>query len=131
MHVGHAAQLQTNARDLSWNAFTSADILVGTVVEVARSSTLDSSDQLSAHDVVIDFGEHLGPQRAQALLSNRVFSSAEQLLSMQLLAVTNLADDGSVLASCGDKSARIAVLTVGGLAVLQPAKVVADGYRLA
>lgn len=131
MHVGHAAKLQTNARNLSWDRFTSADILVGTVVEAARSSTLGGSDQLSAHEVDIDFGEHLGPQRAQAILSNRVFSSAIQLLSMQLLAVTNLADDEDVHASCGDTSARIAVLTVGGLAVLQPANYVANGCKLA
>lgn len=122
--VGHAEQLASNARDLSWNSFTSANILVGTVIELAGSNTLDDSDHLSAHQVVIDFGKGLGPQTAQAVLSNRVFTSIQQLLSIQLLAVTNLNDDGH-------EAARVAVLTVGGLAVLQPAKHVANGYKLA
>lgn len=105
--------------------------MVGTVIEAGTSKTIDGRDHLSAHGVVIDFGGSLGAQRAQAVLSNRVFSSTEQLLSMQLLAITNLADDQDVPASGGDESARIAVMTVGGLAVLQPAKHVANGYKLA
>ena len=73
---------------------------------------------------MIDFGESMGPHRAQAILNNTVFKSIHLLLNMQLLAVTNLASDAS-------ETARTAVLTVGGLAVLQPAKEVENGYLLA
>ena len=124
MHVGHAEQLQTNIRDLSWGNFTAATIMVGTVVDTAGSHAVGGSDNLSAHEVMIDFGDSMGPQIAQAILNSKVFSSIQTLLQMQLLAVTNLASDGSA-------TARIAVLTVGGLAVLQPAKVVANGFLLA
>ena len=122
--VGHAEQLQTNARDLSWDNFTSASIVVGTVVDAAGSHAVGKTDCLSAHEVTIDFGESLGPQSAQAVLNNKVFTSVQDLLNMQLLAVTNLASEGG-------GTTRIAVLTVGGLAVLQPAKQVANGYLLA
>lgn len=122
--VGHAEQLQTNARDLSWDSFTSASIVVGTVVDAAGSHAVDKNECLSAHEVTIDFGESLGPQSARAILNNKVFTSIQDLLNMQLLAVTNLASEGK-------GTARIAVLTVGGLAVLQPAKQVANGYLLA
>ena len=98
--------------------------MVGTVIDAAGSHAVDTNDCLSAHDLTIDFGDNLGPQSAQAILNNKVFTSIQDLLSMQLLAVTNLASDGS-------GTARIAVLTVGGLAVLQPAKQVANGYLLA
>ena len=122
--VGHAEQLQTNARDLSWDNFTSATIVVGTVIATAGRRAADETDCLSAHELTIDFGESLGPQSAQAILNNEVFTSIQDLLNMQLLAVTNLASNGS-------RTARIAVLTVAGLAVLQPAIQVANGYLLA
>ena len=122
--VGHAEQLQTNARDLSWDSFTSASIVVGTVIDAAGSHAIDENDSVSAHEVTIDFGESLGPQSAQAILNNRVFSSIQDLLNMQLLAVTNLSSNGG-------ETARISVLTVGGLAVPQPGKEVANGYLLA
>lgn len=116
--------MQANARDLSWDSFTSASILVGTVIDAVGSYAVDESDRLSAHEVMIDFGEGMGPQRAQAILNNTVFKSIHLLLKAQLLAVTNLTNDES-------DTARTAVLTVGGLAVLQPVKEVANGYLLA
>lgn len=116
--------MQANARNLSWDSFTSASILVGTVIDAVGGYAVDESDCLSAHEVMIDFGESVGPRRAQAILNNTVFTSIQLLLNIQLLAVTNLASDES-------EAARTAVLTVGGLAVLQPAKQVANGYSLA
>lgn len=73
---------------------------------------------------MVDFGESMGHQRAQVILNNMVFKSSHLLMNMQLLAVTNLAGDDR-------ETARTAVLTVGGLAVLQPAKEVTNGYLLA
>lgn len=102
----------------------SASIVVGTVIDAAGSHAVEENDCLSAHEVTIDFGESLGPQSAQAILHNKVFASIQDWLNMQVLAVTNLSSDEG-------GTARVAVLTVGGLAVLQPAKEVANGYLLA
>ena len=122
--VGHTEQLESNSRDLTWDNFTAANIRVGTVINTTAVHPVDGSDCQSAHDVVMDFGEGLEAKRAQAILETKTFASPQDLLNLQLLAVTNIASEGST-------PAKIAVLSVGGQAVLQPAKQVANGYKLA
>ena len=119
--VGHTEKLETNSRDLTWNSFTAANIRVGTVINTTAVHSVDGSEFLLAHDIVMDFGEGLGARQAQAILETKTFASPRDLLNLQVLAVTNLASEGST-------EARTAVLSVGGQAVLQPSKT--SGQRL-
>ena len=122
--VGHTEQLQANSRDLSWDAFAAATIRVGTVTDAMTNSAVDGSGCLATHDIMMDFGSKLGTHVVQAVLHKDMFSSGSDLLDKQVIAVTNLVDESS-------DTARMAVLSAGGKALLQPAKPVANGYLLA
>jgi len=78
--------------------------------------------EMAAYIACIDFGANIGVQTAHATLDSKVFASPEALLHKQMLAVTNLVNNKSVIPI---------ILSVGGRAVLQPAKPVANGYVLA
>ena len=122
--AGQTEQLQTNTRDLAWSDFSAASIRVGTVTEASLITTNQLSGNLTAYAALMDFGGSIGVQKAHALVDSKVFPSSAALLHKQLLAVTNVdvSDDGS---------ATVSVLSVGGQALLQPAKPVANGYILA
>jgi len=80
--------------------------------------------EMAAYIACIDLGANIGVQTAHATLDSKVFASPEALLHKQMLAVTNLVNNNN-------KSVIPIILSVGGRAVLQPAKPVANGYVLA
>lgn len=123
--TGSAEKLDTNTRDLAWDTFTAAEVRVGTVIDAKPNDEHHEPDScLSSYTATIDFGDCFGVKNAYDVLDRTVFASVQTLLHRQLLAITNLACDV-------DHSAHSAILSVGGMAVLQPAKQVANGYLLA
>ncbi len=121
---GKAEHLHTNDRDLTWQNFTAASIKVGTVTDASLDTSIQHIESgLAAYIVCIDFGGNTGVHTAHATLDSRVFASPDALLHKQMLAVTNLVNN--------DNSVTPIILSVGGQAVLQPAKPVANGYVLA
>ena len=114
-----------NARDLTWDQFTAAQVKVGTVTKAgaSNSETSTKSAALSTYELSIDFGSSIGTQTATAVLDNNVFKTAQALVNRQLLAVVNLEH--------GTDTCATSVLSVGSRAVLQPAKQVDNGFILA
>ncbi len=88
-----------------------------------NGSTQHIESGMAAYIACIDFGANIGVQTAHATLDSKVFASPEALLHKQMLAVTNLVNN--------DNGVTPIILSVGGQAVLQPAKPVANGYVLA
>lgn len=121
---GKSKHLHTISRDLTWQDFSSATIKVGTVTD-ARPDKFSQHIEvgLAAYIVCIDFGANTGVHTAHATLHSKVFASPDALLHKQMLAVTNLVNNNN--------SVTPIILSVGGQAVLQPAKPVANGYVLA
>ncbi len=121
---GKAEHLHTNARDLTWQDFTAASIKVGSVTDARLDTSIQHIESgLAAYIVCIDFGANSGVHTAHATLDSKVFASPDALLHKQMLAVTNLVNNNN--------SVTPIILSVGGQAVLQPAKPVANGYVLA
>lgn len=120
---GKSEQLKTNSRDLTWQNFTAANIKVGTVTDARLDTSIQHIESgRAAYIACIDFGANTGVQPAHAILDSKVFASPDALLHKQMLALTNLVNNNPVTPI---------ILSVGGQAVLQPAKPVANGYVLA
>jgi len=92
------------------------------VTEITLSEEKYHGNVLSGYAAVIDFGDGVGTQKAHAVLDSKAFP-AQTLLNKQLLTVINLDN--------GVDAVTASILSVGGQAVLQPAKQVANGYVLA
>ncbi|KAL0036139.1 hypothetical protein WJX79_005226 [Trebouxia sp. C0005] len=121
--TGKSEQLKTNSRDLTWQNFTAANIKVGTVTDARLDTSIQHIESgRAAYIACIDFGANTGVQPAHAILDSKVFASPDALLHKQMLALTNLVNNNPVTPI---------ILSVGGQAVLQPAKPVANGYVLA
>lgn len=125
-HSGDNEVLKENARDLTWDAFSKADLRVGGITN-ATCEQQDSGSSLQQWYVTLDFGQQLGCKQGKAILDSKVFKSKDSILNRQVLAVTNLLPSASLLGT----STEAAVLTVAGKALLQPAKEVTNGYKLA
>ncbi len=121
---GKAEHLHTNARDLTWQDFTAASIRIRIVTDARLDTSIQHIESgLAAYIVCIHFGANTGAQTAHATLDSKVFASPEALLPKQMLAVTNLVNNNNTVTPI--------ILSVGGQTVLQPAKLVANGYVLA
>ena len=126
---GRGEFLATNARELTWDAFSAADLRVGSITEAvceAKSSSTCSSN-LQTWDLKLNFGPRLGTMPCEAVLDSKVYTDCNDLLQQQVLAVTNLTRQSSN----EDTSAHAVVLSVSGKALLQPAKPVSNGCKLA
>lgn len=126
MCIGSEEVLKENARELTWDAFTTADLRVASITD---ATCQQQDERNSIHDwaVTLDFGGRVGVMQGKATLDSQLFASRVDMLDRQVLAVTNLRSQS--MTDCDITEA--AVLTVGGKALLQPAKKVANGYRLA
>jgi hypothetical protein len=127
---GNNKLVETNPRDLTWDEFMKVHIYVGKV-EAIHGSTRSARDAtLREVRLDVNFGDEVGKKLALLWLQ-QPFLDVEQLLGRQILAVTNLAvEPGSVTANWFENGTA-AILTVNGKTVLEPAKEVEIGYRLA
>lgn len=123
--IGSDEVLKENTRQLTWGAFTRADVQVGGITDATCQQS--NTGSLQEWTVTLDFGQKLGVLQGKAMLNSSVFASREDMLNRQILAVTNLIPQGAT----DDSLLEAAVLTVAGRALLQPAKEVANGYKLA
>lgn len=125
------ALLETNTRDLTWDEFTTIQIHAGAVERVLSSKLSERDATLQQIRLDVDFGDTVGKKHALMWL-RAPFLDTSQLVGRQLLAVTNLAapsSDSDAVKWFEDGAA--AVLTVNGRTILEPAKVVDNGFCLA
>ena len=122
--------IDTNPRDLSWEEFTRIHIHVGKVERI-RGLTQDELDStIKEVRLDLDFGDKVGKKLGFLWLRVPILD-VEQLLGRQVLAVTNLAVESGGEAAKWFEDGTVAVLTVNGKTVLEPAKDVQIGYCLA
>ena len=127
---GEDKLVETNLRDLTWEEFIRIHIYVGKVEGVHRPTQKAQDATIWEVRLDVNFGDEVGKKLALLWLQSPLLD-VEQLLGRQLLAVTNLAvEPGSEAANWFEDGAA-AVLTVNGKTVLEPAKEVEIGYRLA
>jgi hypothetical protein len=141
--LGEDGTVQTNPRDLTWDEFTSVKFLVGTVLAFDSASMFPlSPDKPEPISLEVDFGDGCsdgaGGGKKKALVYLRSgFISPEELVGRQILAATNVVmpPAGAVEGNNNQQEGSateptVLVLTVGGKATVEPAKVVENGYRL-
>jgi len=122
--------VETNPRDLTWEEFTQIHIHVGKVEGVHKWTQSEEDATIQEVRLDLDFGDKIG--KKLALLWLRVpLLDVELLVGRQILAVTNLAVESGGQAEDWFEDGAAAVLTVNGLTVLEPAKEVESGFRLA
>ena len=126
MCIGSEEVLKENERELTWDAFTTADLRVASITD-ATCQRQDKSNSMHDWAVTLDFGSRVGSMQGKATLDSQLFASKVDMLDRQVLAVTNLRSQRTT-DNCVTEAA---VLTVGGKALVQPAKKVANGYKLA
>lgn len=127
---GEDKLVETNPRDLIWDEFMKIHIYVGRV-EVVHGSTRSERDAtLREVRLDVNFGDGVGKKLALLWL-RQPFLDVEQLVGRQILAVTNLAVEPGSEAANWFENGTAAILTVNGKTVLEPAKEVEIGYRLA
>jgi hypothetical protein len=127
---GNNKLVETNPRDLTWDEFMKVHIYVGKV-EAIHDSTRSARDAtLREVRFDVNFGDEVGKKLA-ILWLQQPFLDVEQLLGRQILAVTNLAVEPGSETSTWFENGTAAILTVNGKTVLEPAKEVEIGYRLA
>jgi hypothetical protein len=127
---GNDKLVETNPRDLTWDEFMKVHIYVGKV-EAIHDSTRSARDAtLREVRFDVNFGDEVGKKLA-ILWLQQPFLDVEQLLGRQILAVTNLAVEPGSETSTWFENGTAAILTVNGKTVLEPAKEVEIGYRLA
>lgn len=124
------ALLETNPRDLTWEEFTKVHIHVGTVLGLGSPATHEGSAEANPNihpaRLIVDFGSTVGKKTAIMWLRTPGPSlDTAQLIGRQLLAVTNLTGNEWF------QDGAVAVLTVNGRTVLEPAKTVDNGFGLA
>lgn len=102
---------------------------MGSIIEAAcqTQSSNTTGSNLQTWNLKLSFGQRLGTMRGEAVLDSQVYTDGNALLQQQVLAVTNLTRQNSG----DDIGEHAAVLSVSGKALLQPAKPVSDGCKLA
>jgi hypothetical protein len=121
----------TNPRDLTWSEFEAVQYLVGTVQEIHVVPDSTREDGLVRCDGTVDFGSTRGVSKASAWLRSESVKDEDLLKSVQghqVIAATNL--EGSDVKDLFDADTA-AILTVNGLTMVEPAKHVEDGFKLA
>ena len=124
------AVYHSNPRNLEWAEFSLVDLRIGTIV----SSTLASEEAREADDdmpalkhMQIDLGAD-GVQDAVGFFRPELAS--QELSGQQVMVLTNLSST-DIQAYFEGSTATAAICTVAGRALLQPAKPVENGYKLA
>ncbi len=120
--------LETNPRTLDWPTFALLDFRVGSIREI---ELLDSSflGTLKKVKCVVDFGE-FGEIACIGLFNSEFKVSS--LHRKQVLVLVNMnPEDLKILFGHSDDSILGAICTCFGMAVIEPAKPVAPGFRLA
>ena len=119
---GQDEVLAANPRDLTWDGFALADLRIGTVT---KCDVVDIAQSIARLLLQIDFGD--GPVASAAWMAQDF--PIERLLGRQVLALTNLCPE-DLSAHFGSKVAAV-VCSVAGKALLEPAKPVRNGFKLA
>jgi hypothetical protein len=122
--------IETNPRDLSWEEFTRIHIHVGKVDRIHGLTQGELDATIKGVRLDLDFGNKVGKKLGLLWLRTPILD-VEQLLGRQILAVTNLAMESGSEAAKWFEAGGVAVLTVNGKTVLEPAKEVQIGYCLA
>lgn len=121
----------SNTRDLMWDEFTQLDLRIGTIVSRPKSikstSCPISSDQIESRHMQIDLGSE-GIKEAVGFFGQELVQ--KDLLGHQVMVLTNLSPL-EIREFSGDTSATIVICTVAGRALIEPAKKVENGYKLA
>lgn len=122
---GKESLLSSNARDLTWDEFTKADLRIGTVKRCTLS--MERAVQSIRRCLVdIDFGME-GVLSGLALI--REDFPEQQLLEKQVLVLTNLCSQD--LRTYFGEGIVAVVCSVAGRVFLEPAKPVVNGFKLA
>ncbi len=118
-------RLEKNPRDLLWPDFTLLDLRIGTIE--ACESSMEISNNINQVITRLNLGE-LGKQQCIGLLSKEVDISS--LMGKQVLVLTNLSK-AAKKELFGREETGSVLCTIDGLAVLEPAKPVDNGFKLA
>ena len=123
-----------NDRKLSWDEFTALDLRIGTILSIEKNK-VDLADnhekkeeEERTYDVKLDLGETLGTQHGIVKVSNHF--EKDHLLGLQVMVLTNL-DLKEIKSKFPASQASVVVCTIAGDVFLQPAKEVANGYKIA
>ncbi len=114
-----------NSRDLNWGEFLTADLRIGTLEEFQDLHPLTGIVNRVLFS--INLGE-LGKRTCIAMLNNEV--SLDSLIGRQVLVLTNLDPNDKIELFLGSGNESI-LCTFGGRSVLEPAKIVENGFKLA
>lgn len=139
-----------NPRDLKWDDFIAIQITVGTIQSI---SAVHVSEPFVRYDLIVDFGRDRPPRSTYVWFRSPVTSKyLDMLKGRQVIAVTNLDPDdiidpgdptGSIGAAISGGSTGenptgdvnnlgpAVVMTVNGYTIVEPAKMVENGFRLA
>ena len=114
----------SNARNLEWEEFTALDLRIGTVTKAALLPT-DGDTFLLDFDV--DLGD--GAERGVGLV--REGFDAPSLVGRQVMVLANLHPDEISRLYPSLSQATIVLCTVAGRTVLEPAKPIENGFKIA
>lgn len=131
----------SNPRDLSWEEFVSINIVVGQVISWEKAeSPADAPEGWGLYRFIIDIGKLHGGQGKGAAWFKTPDESGEEsalqrTIGRRILVVTNIAPSDDKIPADPTEApfldGTMAIMTAGGTALLEPAKEVEIGYRLA
>ncbi len=128
--LGEIGYYSSNPRDLSWEDFTQFDFRIGTVVSPSRplrEPISEDIDPVIPKHMQIDLGDE-GIHEAVGFLRNELAQC--ELVGHQVMVLTNLLSS-EISEVLGDASATAVICTIAGRALLQPARQVENGFKLA
>lgn len=128
--LGSEEVYTTNKRDLSWSEFESLDLRIGTLSQCKIETNEEKTSQnhsLQKIRMQVDLGT-LGIRSGIGLITNDL--DEKTLEGKQVLVLTNLCKD-DLAQMFGSQESTVVLCTIAGRAVLEPAKKVDNGYRLA
>ena len=124
--------INTNPRDLNWPTFVMCDLRIGTLEEF--QSLIPVTENVNQVLFRIHLGEILGSRNCIARLHTAL--DARALIGKQVMVLTNLDETSktdlfSVADSYTPSGDEVILCTIGGCSVLEPAKCVENGFKLA
>lgn len=124
--LAEEAIFKENSRNLSWNNFSSADLRIGTIEAFCEDKN-ELLDRIHKCVMLIDLGV-LGKQYCIGLLDKNL--SRADLIGKQVLVLVNLHPE-DIQRYFSIENASAVLCTIAGKAILEPAKPVANSFRLA
>ena len=115
-----------NEKNLDWNEFTALDLRIGTVVSVTLK-TSSMEEELLLIEMEVDLG---GSVTRQAIGLVRKKFNIESLIRRQVMVLANF-DSEEISRYFHGSDADVVLCTVAGKTFVEPAKVVANGYKIA